>query len=360
VDSNREPDTNNGGSRELVRRVVTVVAVTLGVLIFLLFLYVGVYVFLVVFAGLLLAVLLRTFSDWVVAATGLRHGVSLTIVILLLLILLVGFGSALAPQISDQIEELSEALPRSIQTIEEWLRQYEWGRILLAQVPAIEDVELEARTVGTVGAVFASVATMVAAVLFTLFIGLYVAAEPARYKRGLLHVVPLDRRERVSDVLDVMGHSVRWWLLGQLVSMTYLAITTTLLLWLLDVPLALILGLIVGLLTFIPYLGPILGFIPIILLVAVADPEKLFWVLPGYLLIQNSEGYFVTPMVQRKAVHLPPALTLGFELLLGITIGIFGFIMATPLLVVIMVAVQQLYIPWLGDRTFVEKIRERR
>jgi predicted PurR-regulated permease PerM len=355
VDSNRETGSGGNGQGELIRRVVAIVAITLGVLIFLALVYFGLLVFLIVFAGLLVAVLLRTFSDWVSAAAGLRHGRSLALVVLTLAILMVGFGFALARPISDQVNELSQALPESIRTIEGWLRQYEWGRIVLRQMPSIQEVDLDSRTVGTLGAVFTTLTTAIAAVLFTVFIGLYVAAEPAKYKQGLLHLVPLDRRERVSQVLDEMGHSLQWWLLGQLVSMTYLAAATALLLWLLDVPLALTLGLIVGLLTFIPYLGPILGFIPIILLVAVADPEKLLWVLPGYLAIQNSEGYFVTPMVQRKAVHLPPALTLGFELLLGVTIGLFGFIMATPLLVVIMVAVQQFYVAWLGDRTFVEE-----
>lgn len=345
------------GARGSARRVARVVAVAAGIVLALLVFSYAIQVLLVVFAGLLLAVALHTLSTWLEQLSGLPHRAAFTIVILGLALLAGGAGWLLAPQISDQVDEISQRLPQSVDAISRWLEQYGWGRALLSGLPSAPD-ELGVEALGTVGTLFSSLFSAAAAVLFILFIGVYVAAEPDKYRRGLLHLVPLDHRRRVGEVLGLIHHSLQWWLVAQFVSMAFLGVSVSILLWALDIPLALTLGLLVGALTFIPYMGPIIGFVPIALLALAADPFRALAIVPAYVAIQSTEGYFVTPMVQRKAVLLPPALTLSFQLFMGVLVGIFGFVLATPLLVVTMVATQQFYVAWLGDRTFADKGRD--
>ena len=334
------------------------IAVAMGLVLPLLVFIYAAHLFLVVFAGLLLAVLLRAEADWLAGRTGVRPGFSLAAVILFLVALLAAAGWTFSAQISSQVDELARTAPQSYEAALDWLRQREWGRLLVGQLPEGDELELDRESMRAVTNVFSSAVSLVSSVLLLLFVGVYVAAEPDKYRRGFLHLLPLRSRDRANELLGHVAHALRWWLLAQFVSMSYLAVSVTILLWALDVPLALTLGLMVGLFTFVPYLGPILGYIPIALVSFSDDPTKGLLATGIYLLIQSSEGYFVTPMIQRKAVSLPPALTLTSEFLAAVFLGILGFILATPLLVVVMVTVQRLYVTWLGDDTFIQREAE--
>jgi predicted PurR-regulated permease PerM len=121
-------------------------------------------------------------------------------------------------------------------------------------------------------------------------------------------------------------------------------------LWLVGIPLAWTLGLIAGLLDFVPNIGPLIGFLPAFLLAMAMGPTKALWVAVVYVLVQTIEGYLVTPLVQKRAVDLPPALTITGQLLMGVLAGPLGVLLATPLLAVGMVLVKILYVEeTLGD-----------
>jgi predicted PurR-regulated permease PerM len=117
------------------------------------------------------------------------------------------------------------------------------------------------------------------------------------------------------------------------------------------VPLALTLGLIAGLLSFIPNFGPILSAVPAILLAFIHSPISAVYVACLFVGVQVVESNVVTPFIERKTVELAPALTIVFQLILGVLIGGLGLVLATPLLAVIVVLVKTVYFEdVLGDK----------
>jgi predicted PurR-regulated permease PerM len=184
-----------------------------------------------------------------------------------------------------------------------------------------------------------------------IFIGLFAAADPESYRRGVLRLIPQDRRRRVGEVLDEMAEVLRWWLVGQLAAVVMIAVTTWIGLALLGIPGALLLGLQAGVVNFIPYLGPVIGAVPILLAAMAQGTSMVVWALGVHLVIQTIEGYVLAPLIQRRAVDLSPVLTLAAVMLFGALFGALGIALATPLVAILRVAVIRLYVEdRLGDK----------
>jgi predicted PurR-regulated permease PerM len=188
--------------------------------------------------------------------------------------------------------------------------------------------------------------------LIVVIIAVFLAYSPAMYRDGFIRLVPPSYRGRAGDVLDGIGHTLRWWLVGQLISMAVLFVSTWVMLTLLGVPLAFILALITGLLTFIPYLGPIIALLPILALAFLQSPVLAVYVLILYMLIQNVEANVLMPIIFHRTVHIPPALGVIAQLLFGTLLGVLGFVLAIPLMAVILKATGMIYVEdVLGDRS---------
>jgi predicted PurR-regulated permease PerM len=177
-----------------------------------------------------------------------------------------------------------------------------------------------------------------------LFVGLYLALDPERYVRGFLLLISPAHRSQTRDILSKMAATMRQWLVGRILLMLLDAFLTGIGLWLLGVPLALTLGLIVGLLSFIPNLGPIVASIPAILIGLLQSPTQALYVAILYLAVQTLDGYVFTPIVQRHTVKLPPALTITSQLIMGVLLGGWGVLFATPLLATAIVLINQVYV----------------
>jgi predicted PurR-regulated permease PerM len=181
-------------------------------------------------------------------------------------------------------------------------------------------------------------------------VGLFGAAEPGLYRAGLLHLVPPPQRPRVGQVVDAIALNLRHWLLGQVLLMIVLAITTALGLRLIGVPMALTLGLITGVLALIPYVGAWVSAVLAGLIALLSGPHYLAYTLGLFLFLHLLEGYVLLPLIQRQAVHLPPALTLVGQALMGEMHGAIGLFVAAPLTVATMVLLKMLYVEdTLGD-----------
>lgn len=175
------------------------------------------------------------------------------------------------------------------------------------------------------------------------FLGLFVAASPHAYRDGAVMLAPARFRRRVSDMLDDMAVSLRWWLIAQLATMALIAVSTWLALAFIGMPNAFVLGMLAGLLNFIPYLGPVLGGVPIVLAAMPLGVEMVLWALGVYVALQSVEGYLIAPMIQRRAVDIAPALSLGGLVVFGSLFGGMGVALAVPLLAVIRIAI--LHVP---------------
>ncbi|MCB8988775.1 MAG: AI-2E family transporter [Ardenticatenaceae bacterium] len=183
-----------------------------------------------------------------------------------------------------------------------------------------------------------------------LFIGLYLAFEPDKYVNGFIKLLPQASRRRAGVVLDEVAYTLRWWLVGRFASMTVIGVLSVIGLLLLGIPLAFILGVVAGLLTFIPIIGPALALIPATLVAFTVSPQKALYVFLLYMGIQVLESYFITPIIQRKAVALPPVLLIMSQVVLGLFLGLTGIAVAAPFAALLLVLTKMLYVQdVLGD-----------
>jgi predicted PurR-regulated permease PerM len=173
-----------------------------------------------------------------------------------------------------------------------------------------------------------------------VFVCLYVAFDPAGYRNGVLALVSRENRSRAIRILHAVAEALRRWFVGRLVAMLLIGGLTALGLGLIGIPLGITLGLLAGLLNFIPYIGPITSFVPAGLIALLQGPAAVLWVLLLYVGVQILESYLVTPLVQARAVHLPPALTITAQVVLGLIFGAAGLLFATPLTAAALVVVQ--------------------
>ena len=300
-------------------------------------------VLLVAFAGVILALSLRGASDWLAARLPLGPRPAVGLVALTVVGVFVGVGWLLADELANQLDELAQRLPRAVQQVTDRLRQYEWGRFLLDGVPT-PDSGMVATATGALSTTLGTALGLIANVVIVAFVALYVALDPRTYMRGALAVVPHRHRPRAREILHALGVTLRRWLLGRLVAMLLIGGLTALGLWVIGVRLWLTLGLLAGLLNFIPYIGPLVSFVPAALLAALDGPTKALWVGALYLAVQTLESYVVTPLVEQRAVSLPPAMTLTAQVVLGVIFGFTGLLVATPLTAVAMVMVDKLYV----------------
>ncbi len=329
-----------------------VVAVLIGVVILLVaaFLWLSIRVLLDAFAGVLFAIFLLTLSNWVSRYTRLRHGYALTVVVVGLFLLAGGFGWFLANRLIAQAEQMTQQVPESLDKLHGFLDDTFWGNYLLQRFNNTAQ-NGSAAVLQQLSGFLGTVADFGVAIVVIFFVGLFGAATPDVYRTGLLNLVPPRQRDRAVEALDAIFCNLRWWLAGQVFLMFIIGTGTGIGLWLLGIPLALSLGLIAGILEIIPYVGAWLAAIPAALIALLIGPWHLVMVLGMYLAVHIFEGYIIGPLVQRRAVYLPPALTVLAQLLLGSLLGLLGVFVAAPLTVTAIIAIKMLYVrDTLGDR----------
>jgi predicted PurR-regulated permease PerM len=315
-------------------------------------------VLLLVFAAVLLAILLRTPADWLAARTPLGVKAALAVVVVALLAA-IGFGGWwLVPAVAAQSGELGTAIPAIVGDLQERLRETTFGAWVLDESGAPEELIDQQGLLRNVGGLFSTTLGVLAGLVVWLFLGLYMAIDPRLYRDGLLRLVVPSRRARAKQVLGKVGHTLQWWLFSKLVAMVVIGILTTLGLWLLDVPLALALGVIAALLSFIPNLGPTLALVPAVLVVLAEGPAAVAKVVALYLAVQAIESYGLTPFIEQRTISLPPALTMGSQVALGLLVGSLGVFLAAPLVATGIVLTRTLYVEdVLGDRDGEEQAR---
>lgn len=329
----------------VVAVVATVLALTL--------VYFTFDVILLIFAAALLAIFLRGLADLLRPYIRLNEVWRVLIVAVLLLAILAGAIALLAPSVGEQIRVLRDEIPQSATRTADYISHYTWGQFLISHLPSVEDVmaRVDAQAVlSRVGGYFSSTVGAVGQLAVVVLLGIYLASEPRFYTDGFTRLFPIDKRRRAGAVFDTIYQTLRWWLIGKAISMIFIGIVTWIGLWLMGVPLALTLGIIAGLLSFIPNFGPIISAIPALLLAFIDSPISAVYVGALFVGIQLVESNVVTPLIERETVELPPALTIIFQLALGALIGGLGLVLATPLLAVVVVLVKMVYIEdVLGD-----------
>ncbi|MGE4047873.1 MAG: AI-2E family transporter [Acetobacteraceae bacterium] len=300
-------------------------------------------ILLLVFAAILLACILRGAAELVERLTGLGAGWSL----LLVVTVFVGAVAFLiwwdGQQIATEMAQVGQQLGEQLQNLWQRLQQAPWAQPVTQQIgDSLSSSHM--KLVGFVTGWASSTLSIASSMLIIVVTGLFLAISPDLYRRGSLQLLPPSWRPRGAETLMAVGRTLQLWFLGQLIDMTVIAFLSWLGLFLLGEPLALTLALIAGVLNFVPYVGAIAGAVPAVLVAFAHSPTLAMWVAVLFIGIQFLEGNVIAPLVQKRTVSLPPALTILSQTILGTLFGLFGIILATPAMAAVMVTVRMLYV----------------
>lgn len=301
------------------------------------------------FAAVLLACILRGASTQLHHRSGLGQGWSLLAVVVALVLaasLLVWWrGPAMAEQASQMLDQLA----RQAEQLWSQLTQSAWGASIAEQLRGSAG-PAGLRITGYVGGVASSVLGIGGSLVVVVATGLFLANAPQLYLNGALHLLPPAWRQRGREVGTAVGSGLQWWFVGQLVDMVVVGVLVGIGLFLLGVPFAPTLGLFAALLNFVPYVGAIAGAVPAVM-VALAESSTLaLWVAVLFVVVQGLEGNVIAPLIQKRTVSLPPALTIMSQTILGTLFGVLGLVLATPLTVAALIGIRMVYVEQVLER----------
>ena len=304
-------------------------------------------VLLVIFAAVLLAAAITGVRCIIQSRTPLSAVWSLVATYALVIVLIAGAAAVIWPQLSEQIPKFIDQVPEAFDQLGEIADRMPWVEEAIDGAGdngngdnGNDGFNLPSHLLG----VFSTTLGAIASFSLIVLIAIYFTLSPATYIQNLLMLVPRAQRQRTEEVIEAQTRSLRFWLLGRLASMVFVGVFAGIGLWLLGVPMAFTLGLIAGVATFIPYIGPILGAIPALMVALLEGPMVVLYVAILYFVVETAESSFIYPLATEKAVHVAPAYTVIIQLAGGVVAGIPGVILATPLAVVGAVTIQLLYV----------------
>lgn len=322
-----------------------------------LFVYAGGAVVMVVFAAALVAVVLHGAARLICRVLPVRQWVA----VVLFLAALVGSVSLVVhvsgPELVTQLSHLYAALTHERDALHATLDKNPIGHSVLNHIPRFLGGNQTSGPLGAEGAggsmdfagsmtnvltsTFGSAGTLVV----ILIAGVYFALSPHLYANGLLRLVPPRYRGSARELIRTTAHVLSAWVAGQLLDMTVVGVLTWVGLSLLGMPLAFPLGLVAGTANFIPYLGTFIGAVPALLIALSISPREALMVAGLYAFIQAFEGYVMSPFIQKRAVSMPPALTILSQTIFGAFLGMWGFAFASPITAVLLAVIDHLSTP---------------
>jgi predicted PurR-regulated permease PerM len=317
------------------------------IVIFLLLFEATFNVLILIFAGVLIASYFRGISRYLHKKTGWKSWITLAISTVGTLLLVVGLFWLMGATVASQAEQLEDTLPAIVEDVEATLRGSAVGAEL---VEKIEEVRNSGEMTTYISRFFATTFGFIGDFYIILIIGIFFTASPQLYKNGITQMVPPRGREKAEDVQKKLGTGLKKWLAGKFIAMLAVFTLTAIGLVILGIPMWLALALLAGLLNFVPNFGPLAAMIPAVLVGLAISPSTALIIAIMYIGIQLLESSIINPQAQKKLIKIPPALIIISQLLVGALSGIWGVILATPLVLMIIILVQELYVKRLNEK----------
>jgi predicted PurR-regulated permease PerM len=335
------PQKNTSNDYTFLQKVWITGSIFALIVVILLLLKATFSVFLLILAGTLIAVFFTGLSSLIERKTKWNPSLSLAISVIGTLLIIVGLLWLIGAKVQSQITQLSDSFPSTVQNATEQLSKTPVGQKIIKRASSPE-VQQKAKTVAST--FFKSTFGILGDIYVVLFLGIFFTVSPQVYKRGMVELVPKQERQKANDLPNKVGESLRKWLKGKLFAMLIVFVLTAIGLAIIGVPMWLTLALIAGVLNFIPNFGPLIAMIPAVLVAFMQGPATAAVVAGLYIIVQVVESNFITPQIQRKLVSIPPALIIIAQLLMGVLTGGWGLLLATPLMLIVIVLVQETYI----------------
>ena len=321
-----------------LRKELKRAAIWLGLACVIALLIVLVQPLLIIFAGVVFAALLDGGVRLLGRVLPIGRGWRLLIVVLLTFAFLVGTFILTGVQVTEQVTQLRSTLESQANRFTGYLTSQ-------GLMPGASDVNgIVKQALGSVGRVTSWVGSAIGAItsmFMILILGLFIAMDPGTYSRGLQWIVPLDLRPEFARTLVKMGATLRRLLAGRLLGMAVEGVASGIALAIGGVPMAMLLGIIAGILAFIPNVGAIVTGVLMVAVGFSAGVDTGYWAIGTYLVVQTIDGYVIVPMVAKRTVDLPPALTLGAQILASALFGILGLALADPMTAMLKTALER-------------------
>jgi predicted PurR-regulated permease PerM len=298
-------------------------------------------VILLALAGILLAVYFRGFANMLHRTLHWPNKLCIFLSVFINIILVAGFFWFVGARLQQQISELSDTLPQTIQHAKEQIGQTKTGTKVLAYINnSVKSIKTESFAKHFFSSSFGVLSDLYIVLLF----GIFFTADPLLYKKGVIHLLPEKAKEKGDQLLDELNTVLKKWLKAQIIGFFFIAIFTGIGLWIVGMPLILTLALIAGILNFIPNFGPLIALIPAVLLALMQGFSTAIIVASIYTGVQIIQSAVTQPIIQQKMVSLPPALTIFAQVAFGMLAGFWGVLLATPIVVIILKIVNSLYV----------------
>lgn len=292
------------------------------------------------FTSILIALALRALSDPLARRFRLPEGAALAIVVLATLGFLAGALTLFGWRVADQYDAIVTTAQASLTALAAAVNHHPVGRYVLHALAGARIESAGALITPALSSMVGSVGQGIAYAAIVIASGIFLAIDPERHVRGVLFMVPERHKAAATTFLQRCGSILRKWLVSRLIVMVAIGVLSSIGLKLLGIDGAFTLGFTGGLLTFIPLVGALLAAVPSILVALAQSPLLAVYVALMYWAVHFIEGTFITPYVQDEEVDLPPVLTMYSAVAFTALLGAPGIFLASPLALVIIVAVQ--------------------
>jgi predicted PurR-regulated permease PerM len=312
-------------------------------------------IILLIFAAVVITIALNSLVRFLSRVYDWPRNRSILVTAALVLLVAVVFLGLVLPLFISQFQELLLLTPRGFEKLSGWLDMFqanppawfpeqEWGLL-----PALPDLLRQAASIGSTVfgnflTFFSSSVAILLQLLLLLVVTLMMLANPAAYRQLLLRLFPSSYRRRADEILTKCEKSLMFWLGGVALNSIFVATISFTGLVLLGVPYAFAHAVLAGLFNFIPNLGPALSAVFPVFVALLQSPGQALAVIVLYVLIQNLESYWFSPMVMQKQVSLLPAATLISQIFFATFLGPLGLILALPLAVICKTWIEEAWI----------------
>ena len=321
------------------------------------------------FAAVVLVVLFTMPVRMLMRRFEMNRLVAIVVSVIGFFVILALIGLPISRTIATQFNVLaSEVIPQGLEQARESIT----GEAIVEQFPFLEGViagdnndlisddlinqfisqvtDALGRLGGTVLPVVGGVANTILSALIIFFLSMYLLAEPQHYVNGIIKLTPIWYRDRMWTILRKIDSTLRAWLAVTAVSMVVVAVLTGLGLAVLDIREWLALGVLAGVLSFIPNFGPVVALVAAVPVAFVQARENVLWTVVIIYGVSFFQSQVVSPVLASERMNMPAILILLGQIIFGFFFGFLGLMLAVPLSAVVAVLVDEIYVKdVLGD-----------
>ena len=297
----------------------------------------------ILFGALVLANGMNAVACFLASKVRIRYALGLLAVVTTGLTVLGAVGWFFGATINNQLEELSDKIPDGLQWLTDQIEARPYTRDLLSKLEINDLSGTTGWIAKTLTPILRSFLGAAGSLVVMAIVSIYLAAQPERYRSGALRLLPFSARSKASELLDATGNILGRWLAGQVAVMATVGLLSGVGLWLLGIDAAFVLGLVGGLMSFVPYLGSVMTAVLATLFALAQGPYHAAAVIVMYICVHFVEGNFITPLIQAEATSLPPAITLLAVISCAILFGPSAAFLAAPLTLFVITALDVLY-----------------